>query len=423
MAGGYQRSAEQQAADNAALAELRARLNRRVDQLVPQLLPGARRAGHFWEVGGLDGQPGQSLKINRSGAMVGFWTQFNAQAGEPGRSGQMLDLVVLKKYFGRFGEAMKDLRSTEGLVAVNPEERARFEAEGVLRQAQQERETSAQEAKKRSRAQALWHGAVPIHGTPAEAYLQGRVPGWRALERWPGSLRYRPDVGCPVRSHYPNWQGFPALLACVLGPDGEIVACHRTYLDIAGWDHASKSGRVTVHKLVRLHDREVEPFLLDPASPPDPKAIRSIKSHKATLGRYARASGSDGGGGYIPLRKGKFGDVGRGKRLKDIPAGTIVHFAEGIEDALNYGVDHLDEWIGAAVSLANMANVWVPDQAGGICFLADRDPAENTEALDSFEAAVAAQQARAGDGGFVRAVWPAPGFKDFSDQAVGKRLL
>lgn len=418
MAGGYQTTPEQDAARaeqrRAELAVLRARLNARVDELVPQLLPGARRAGNFWEVGGLDGEPGQSLKINRSG-MVGHWTQFNAQAGDPQRSGAMLDLVVAKQFHGDFSAAMKALRASEGLVSISPDERARFVAEAAQRTARTAAETSAAEAKKRSRAQALWHGAVPIAGTPAEAYLQGRVPGWEKLGAWPGALRYRPDVGCPVRSHYPGWQGFPALLAAVFDGAGAIVACHRTYLDIARWDHAARSGPVRVDKLVRLHDKAVAPFVLDLANPPPRAAVRSVKSHKATLGRYAHL------GGYIPLRKGS-----SGKRLKDLPAGAVAHFSEGIEDALNYAClgagDHLGEWIGAAVSLANMANVWLPAQAGGVCFLADRDPAENEDALASFESAVAAHQARRDDPAFVRAVWPAPGFKDFSDQAMGMRV-
>lgn len=428
MGGGYQPSAQQEAARaeqrKAELAVLRERLNARVDELVPQLLPGARRAGNFWEVKSIEGDQGSSMKINRTG-MRGYWTQFNAQAGQAARSGSMLDIVVHRKYHGDFGAAMQDLRASEGLVNVSPAEAARFAAQAAAVRDHAARESSAAEARNRSRAQALWHGAVPIAGTPGEAYLQGRVPGWQALGRWPGSLRYRPDVGCPVRSRYPDWQGFPALVAAVFGPDGRVAACHRTYLDISQWDHASKRGAVRVHKLVRLHDREEAdeqgalrvvrdpPGLLDPDHPPDPDTVRSTKSHKATLGRYADV------GGYIPLRKGSSGKV-----LREVPPGTVVHFAEGIEDALNYAVSgaggaNLGAWIGAAVSLANMANVWLPPQAGGLCIVADRAPPDNMSEIDSFEAAVAAHQARRDNPEFVRAVWPAPGFKDFSDEAMG----
>lgn len=415
MARGYEPTPEQKAARAAELAQLRERLNARVDTEVPKLFPAARRAGNFWEVGGLDGHPGQSLKINRSG-MVGYWTNFKESQGSPHRSGSILDLVVLKQYGGNFGAAMKALRESEGLVNISPEQRRKFEAEAKAQAGKAQRESREAEERKHSRAQALWHGAVPIHGTPAEAYLQGRVPSWRKLEVWPGSLRYRPDVGCSIRSHYPDWQGYPALLAGVFAPDGQLVACHRTYLDISGWDHAAKRGKVTVHKVARLHDREAPPFVLDPANPPAPDSVRKLKSHKATLGRYQDF------GACIPLRKGRFGPDGRGRRLKDLPQGAVPCFSEGIEDALNYAVDHPDKWIGAAVSLANMAQVWVPPQAGGICFLADRDPADNESAQDSFESAVAAQQARRDDPEFVMAEWPLPGFKDFSDQATGNRM-
>ncbi|WP_298164540.1 hypothetical protein [Novosphingobium sp.] len=422
---GRELTAEQQAARAAELVEIRRRLNDRVDELVPMYLTGARRAGRFWEVGSLEGEPGQSMKINRDGPRQGYWTAFKLQPGEHGRSGQMLDLVVAKKYGGNFGEAIKALRQSLGLANVSDADRARFAREAEARAAQAKADTSAAAQKKRSRAQALWHGAVPIHGTPAEAYLQFRVPSWRALGAWPGALRYRPDVGCPVRSSYPQWQGYPAMLAAVFGPEGDILACHRTYLDISGWDHATRTGRVVQHKIVRPEWEEVddfggvrlirgEPQIQDTADPVPGR----MKSHKATLGQYHDAE-SAGRGGYIPLRKG-FG----GRRLKDIPPGTVPLFAEGIEDALNYAVRAIeqgrDPWIGAAVSLSNMANVWVPPQAAGVCFIADRDAADNEAAAASFEAAVAAHQARRNDPDFVRAVWPSPGFKDFSDEAFAK---
>lgn len=422
MAEGARRelTAEQQAARAAELAEIRRRLNDRVDELVPMYLSGARQAGRFWEVGSLEGEPGQSMKINRDGTLKGHWTAFKLQRGEHGRSGQMLDLVIAKKYGGNFGEAIKALRQSLGLANVSDADRARFAREAEARAAQAKVDTSAAAAKKRSRAQALWHGAVPIHGTPAEAYLQWRVPGWRSLGAWPGALRYRPDVGCPIRSHYPSWIGYPAMLAAVFGPEGDIVAVHRTYVDISGWDHASRTGRVVQHKLIRLELEEVDEEGEVRVIRGEPEVMGTrhlgltgkIKSHKATLGTYHEV------GGYIPLRKGA-----GGKRLRDIPPGTVPHFSEGIEDALNYAVMQPGAWIGAAVSLANMANVWLPEQAGGVCFIADRDAADNESAAASFEAAVAAHQARRDDPDFVRAVWPSPGFKDFSEEAMAKAGL
>lgn len=417
---GRELTAEQQAARAAELAEIRRRLNERVDELVPMYLSGARRAGRFWEVGSIEGEPGQSMKINRDGALKGHWTAFKLQPGEHGRSGQMLDLVIAKRFAGNFGEAIKALRQDLGLANVSEADRARFAKAAEEQAAKARAETDAAAAKKRSRAQALWHGAAPIHGTPAEAYLQYRVPGWRSLGAWPGALRYRPDVGCPIRSHYPNWTGYPAMLAAVFGPDGEILACHRTYLDISRWDHATRTGRVVQHKVVRLEHEEVDDWGEVRVIRGEPEVMDTrhlglpgkIKSHKATLGQYHDHSG-EGRGGYIPLRKGV-----SGARLKDIPPRLVPHFSEGIEDALNYAVLNPHAWIGAAVSLSNMAGVWVPPQAGGVCFIADRDAAENEAAAASFEAAVAAHQTRRNDPDFVRAVWPSPGFKDFSDEAM-----
>jgi len=407
--GGYQQTPEQKAAREAELAELRARLNDDVDEVVRRYLPLARQAGRFWELGSPDGAAGQSLKINRSG-MKGVWTWYKGQGFD--RSGSMLDLIVRVGFGGNFGAAMRELRRDYHLENVTPEQTEAFRREALARAALHEKAVSEEDEAKRGRATALWMGAVPVRGTPAESYLQARVPGWQALGAWPGALRYRPDVKfCPVRGSGPDRTGFPAMLAAVFGPDGDVIACHGTFLDISGWDHASKSGPVRVHKVVRMLDKAVPPFLLDPDNPPDPALAKGIKSHKATLGRYAHQ------GGYIPLRKGK-----SGKRLRHVPAGTIPHFAEGIEDGLNYAVDHPGEWIGASVSLSNMGNVWVPDQAGGMCIIADRAPADNEDEIAAFENAVAMQQARRDDPEFVRAVWPLPGFKDFSDQATGKRV-
>lgn len=425
MAGGNFTQTPEQAAARAAqraaeLVVLRARLNDDVDDVVRRYLPLAQEAGRFWELGSPDGAAGQSLKINRSG-MKGVWTWYKGSGFD--RAGSMLDLIVRVGFGGDFGAAMKVLRGDYNLANVTPEQTAQFRREAEAKSAKVEAELTAQAVEKQSRARALWHGAVPIARTPAEAYLRMRVPGWEALGRWPRALKYRPDVNfCPVRGSGPERTGYPAMLAAVFGPDGAIVAVHGTFLDITGWDHATKGGAVRVHKVVRLLPRQARdgrdevdaagkkprPFLLDPANSPSSQLVHSIKSHKATLGRYAHV------GGYIPLRKGS-----SGKRLREVPAGTIPHFSEGIEDGLNYAVDHPDAWIGAAVSLANMANVWLPEQAGGICFLADRDAADNLAAADSFEAAVAAHQARRDDPEFVRAVWPAAGFKDFSDMAVG----
>ncbi|MGH7119131.1 MAG: DUF7146 domain-containing protein [Acetobacteraceae bacterium] len=82
----------------------------------------------------------------------------------------------------------------------------------------------------RRRALALWTGAVPVRGTPAERYLGSRCIGHVAASP---ALRFRSDTPHPAGGR------LPALLAAVTGPDGGVVALHRTYLKRDGGGKAS----------------------------------------------------------------------------------------------------------------------------------------------------------------------------------------
>ncbi|MGC8468532.1 MAG: DUF7146 domain-containing protein [Acetobacteraceae bacterium] len=77
------------------------------------------------------------------------------------------------------------------------------------------------QARARERAAALWAGASPVPGTPAEAYL-----ATRHLTDLPTSpaLRFRRD--CP----HPGGGTLPAMVALVTAPDGKPAGIHRTYL-------------------------------------------------------------------------------------------------------------------------------------------------------------------------------------------------
>lgn len=76
------------------------------------------------------------------------------------------------------------------------------------------------EAKKReAQALALWREAVPIQGTPAEAYLRGRG----ITADLPDSLRFHPETW-----HGPSAMRWPAMVALVEG--AKRLAVHRTYL-------------------------------------------------------------------------------------------------------------------------------------------------------------------------------------------------
>ena len=76
-------------------------------------------------------------------------------------------------------------------------------------------------------AMAVWNGAVPAIGTPADAYLARRaLPGLAAS----ASLRWRPDVAHPSGGGVRH----PAMLALVVDVTGAPIAIHRTYIDRDG---------------------------------------------------------------------------------------------------------------------------------------------------------------------------------------------
>ncbi|WP_229582889.1 toprim domain-containing protein [Paracoccus sp. S-4012] len=78
-------------------------------------------------------------------------------------------------------------------------------------------------AKRERQAQAIWTEAVPVTGTPAEAYLRGRgITG-----DLPKTLRYHPECW-----HGATASRMPAIVARVDGL--ERLAVHRTYLRLDG---------------------------------------------------------------------------------------------------------------------------------------------------------------------------------------------
>jgi hypothetical protein len=80
----------------------------------------------------------------------------------------------------------------------------------------------------------MWSGAVPIAGTPAEAYLRGRGIDFDRLGRIPGSLRFLPDCWCHLRR-----RKHPAMIAAIYR-GSEFAGAHRTYLDVSGGQEAGR---------------------------------------------------------------------------------------------------------------------------------------------------------------------------------------
>ncbi|HEV2747727.1 MAG TPA: toprim domain-containing protein [Allosphingosinicella sp.] len=359
--------------------EIAQRLNAAAPSIAPELLPRGRlsQCGRFWEAGSVhDGgaiSGAASLKVNLK-ANVGCWFDFNAGANRDDEKGDMLMLAAATLFGGWSADGAKAkaiawAKSRLGLDDLDPARLATVRREAAAAEARGAREAEREKAAKRRRAAALWNGAVPIRGTPAQAYLEGRGIDFGRLGRIPGSLRYLPDAWCPERG-----AKHPAMIACIMALSGELLGVHRTFLDLS----AGKGGAV---------------------------AKARIANAKLSLGHYA--------GGCIPLWKGA-----SGRTLRDIEAGTPVHVSEGIEDGLTIALAFPERRVVAGVALANIGGLQLPPQAGPLVLIGQNDPI-GSKAADAFERVVARQQEQ---GRAVQLLFPDPAYKDFNDQLTGKRM-
>ncbi len=339
-------------------------LDARASSLAPELLPNGRREGPFWCTSNVsDVKTGSySLKVNLTGN-VGLWTDFGAARSAPDRGGDMLKLVALNKFGGDIGEALKWARSWLGLDNLDPGRLATERARVSRIQKRQEEEARAKAEKMRRLAQALFIDprAVPIPGTPAEAYLSGRGIDLRRLGRAPRALKYHPAV-----FNKEAGQELPCLIARVQDMAGNHVATHRTWIK------------------------------------PDGSGKADLENAKMCLASFM--------GGYIPLWKGHSQEP-----LHRALAGKPVGMSEGIEDGLTVACFKPELRVIAAVTLGNMAAIELPDTSAGLIIIGQRDK-PGSQAERALGSAIAFQQAR---GHEVRLALPPEGVKDFNDFARG----
>ncbi|KEZ00639.1 hypothetical protein AI27_05635 [Sphingomonas sp. BHC-A] len=359
--------------------EVRRRMNARAAEFAKRLLPNGRKSGNFWETSNIrDEKTGSySLKVYLSGGKQGSWSDFGLARGQAGASGDILSLYVDREWKGDFAKGFAEAKRLVGVEHMNDADFARSQAESDrLRQEAEIAEAEAREVKRTS-ARRLWNGSARIAGpdgrTPALDYLEGRAINLAQLGRAPGSLRFNPSVWCVEvaerdgRAH----AKIPAMIACVMGLDGELRGVHRTYLDVS----AGKGGPVTK---ARLNDA------------------------KLTLGPSL--------GGHIPLWKGEHRHP-----LRNIPPGTDVYMSEGIEDGLSIAMVRPSLRVIAGVSLGKMGAVELPSQMGALVIIGQNDM--KPEPIEALERAIAEQQNK---GRTVRTIYPPQQFKDFNDMLTGK---
>lgn len=345
-----------------------AQLNERASELAPDLLPNGRRAGAKWMFSGIpDHGKSESAWVHLSGPKIGKWFDMgNAAPGED--KGDMLDLIMLKRCHGDKAAAIREAKRILGIAddmgrvrELTPEEK-RQRAEDARRRAQLREAAEAEERDKKAKgARALYLRGVPIAGTGAAAYLEGR--GLAPLGKWPGALRFHDEV-----YHGPLQLKLPAMLAAIYLADGSQIGTHRTFLQ-------QRKGSSQWGKL---------------------------------LGAQAKMVLGNMWGGFIPINKGQ-----SGKPMSAMPENEPVYVTEGIEDALAVRMAKPAARIVCAISLANIGAIVLPERARKLVIVADRD--DNMQARDQLEGSIAQQQARGLD---VALVLPPKPHKDVNDWLV-----
>lgn len=341
--------------------EIAEKINDQARDLAPELLPN----GHYsqgrdkWMFSGIaDTGKSASAWVHLSGAKVGKWFDMgNAAPGED--KGDMLDLLRLKLSLADARAAIEEAKIRLGLqddwkpgapARLSPEELARRAAEAQARAQAREAERAGERAKGAKRARALYLGGVSIAGTPAEAYLTGRLLGPCSSEGapWPGVLRFRPDVW--FQDDDGSKRREPAMLAAIYTAEGVQIGTHRTWLQphpVKGWT-------------------------------------------KLAVAKPKKVMGSMWGG-FIPIHKGA-----SGKPMSAAPADEPFYVTEGIEDALVVRMMLPRARILSAISLANIGAIVLPSPPDGgrrrLVIVADRDT--NAKAQEQLERSIAQQSAR-----------------------------
>lgn len=341
------------------IAELVRGLAQRIESLAREIMPAGRKEGGAeWRDADAPAGKGSSLYVHLTGSKAGVWSHFSA-----GVSGDALDLVAYVKFGGDKKQAYHWAAAWLGLWQARPNGRVASETAGSGRSHSASPVSSApgpsdaneiaREAKRRRWAHALFLGGQEkIAGTAADWYLKARAIDIARLGRQPGALRFDPACRYP-ESLSPCAGAHPALLAQITGPEGEFFAIHRTYLEIYALGRAGKLSTVPKAKLA--HGRF---------------AGGLVRLWRGTVWNEETGEIKDAPRlGVLGERRAGLAARGwRGNALREI------HLTEGIENALTLAVECQDYRVAAAVSIANLGRVRLPEAIERVVIWADNDP-------------------------------------------------
>jgi hypothetical protein len=324
--------------------------------IVMHLLPNGRENCGYWEVGSIEGEPGQSLKINLGGASRGQCGRISARRrARKERAGNILQLIAAVKFGHDIGKALKWARSWLGLDNLDPNRLATEKA-------------------KASRA--------------ARANLEAAAEQPRRIAAARCSSTSRPSR-CRARSPKPTYArggsiSAPPARGAGLAQVPSRVLLRRDAIEAAGDGRGRGQSRGPAYR------------------------------HAPHLSPRRRQGQGDGARGEEGARQisGRLHPAWKGEHdcpMAELPPGTPIYVSEGIEDGLSVALARPSLRVIAAISLSNLGALELPPSCP-IYILGQRD--EKMRAIEAFAAAVARLQDK---GHEVFLIFPPQGVKDYNE--------
>lgn len=202
------------------------RLNDMAEVVAAECIPGGRREGNYWR-GDLQGK----ISVHISGARVGMVGAWQGQFGDK-TGGNLIRLIELA--FGCQSHSDAVRLAKERFLGISrrelaPEEKkrwARQQEESKRRADQRKQQEHREREEKVESVRSIWNSAIPIRGTPAEAYLRSRsieLSDFLEGTTWMPSLRYHAGMYLGKDKH-------AALIGGVQAADRSLIAIWRIFL-------------------------------------------------------------------------------------------------------------------------------------------------------------------------------------------------
>lgn len=300
-------------------------------------------------------KPSQAI-LYLTGARRGGFVDFVS-----GTKGDVIDLVAVCKSGAINDDSRMDavrwIEDRFGLRTMDPQARARMEAEAKAARIAMEAAEARRVKERRGRARRFFHSCEPWEGTLVETYFRtARGFDLRAVPNLSHSIRFHPAceywLGAP-RDAAGKKAGrgplLPAMITAMVDAKGHIGACHYTFLRPDGRDKA--------HAV--------------PAGMEEPKAKMMFPE---TAGLTMRLT--HGPSGLTMDRAAEAGISG------------VLGVTEGIEDALSAALSDPDLRCCAAGSLAGYMTLHDHPAVSAFLLFRDNDW-DNPQALAQFDKALA----------------------------------